>query len=90
MTTLHYAFQTRLSAIDREIGKLKLACNLTGSDESIFDTLKESLHYASPDPHGRACQALKGLFFLKTFVRYEQLESAGALPAGLPHSRHWT
>jgi len=80
MTAIHYAFEARLAAVDSEIAKLKYVCNLSGDDEAVFAQLADPI--ANPAPGcKRACQTLRGLLFLKTFVRYAQLRAGDALPA---------
>lgn len=68
MTAIHYAFEARLAAIDSEIAKLKYVCNLSGDDDAVFAQLAEPI--ANPAPgQERARQKLRGLLFLKTFIR---------------------
>ncbi len=89
MSTIHFAFETRLAALDSEIAKLKYVCNLQGDDQTVFAQLSDSLSHPAAPGHDRACQNLRGLLFLKTFIRYDQLKAAGALPADQPALPRW-
>ncbi|MBL8447485.1 MAG: hypothetical protein JNJ44_08760 [Zoogloeaceae bacterium] len=89
MSRIHFAFETRLAAVDSEIAKLKYVCNLQGDDVAVFAQLNDSLSHPAAVGHDRACQNLRGLLFLKTFIRYDQLKAAGALPAGQAPVERW-
>jgi hypothetical protein len=89
MSAIHYAFEARLAAVDSEIAKLKYVCKLSGDDQAVFAQLDDALSHSAAPGHDRACQNLRGLLFLKTFIRYEQLWAADALPPGAAPVHRW-
>ena len=75
MSTVHLGATSELKAIDVQISQLKAICKLTGDDAHIFNSLHVPLNFAADSPEARACQRLKGLYFLRSFVGYERLRT---------------
>lgn len=75
MTKLHLDGVGELKAIDVQISQLKAVCHLTDTDAHIFDSLHVPLSFAADSPEARACQRLKGLYFLRSFIGYQHLQS---------------
>lgn len=75
MNRMHLDGTGPLKAIDLQISQLKAACQLTDTDQQIFDSLAVPLRFAADSPEARACQRLKGLYFLRSFISYQHLQS---------------
>lgn len=75
MSRMHLNGVGELKAIDVQISQLKAVCHLTDTDDHIFDSLHVPLSFAANSPEARACQRLKGLYFLRSFIGYQHLQS---------------
>lgn len=70
MSSMHKDDDDNLAEINTRIAILKAICNLEGTDEHVFESIRgASLDHAATDPEERALQELKGLLFMKTHVR---------------------